>query len=697
MSKGISLRGLLLVPFILQIFAAVGVVGYWSFRNGQAAVNDLAQQLMSEVGQRIANRVDDYVSDAKRINDLNADAIQTELLDINDLSELQYRFWQQIQHYPEISFIYWADELGRFAGSIRHEDGNIHVAAAEQGVYERYVADNQGQSSEFLYKLEYDPRERPWYISASETGKPNWSPIFVWSSGSTMSADPVLPVYTPSGELQGVVGVSLGLLDVSKFLSGLTIGKSGEAFIVERSGELVATSTSDLPFVIDEKTQKAARIQADEVSLPLIQEAATYLDATFEGFDQIKTSEQLFLNTGQRRQFVQVLPFQDELGLDWLIIITVPEDDFMAQIYANRRQMILLCIAALVVATLIGIVTAQRITQPVVQLNSSAKAIASGDLNQTVNIGRIQELRVLGQSFNQMAQKLRKSFQALEEVNQELEDRVEERTAEIQKANEEISQLNQKLQSENLRLGAELAVSQKIQQMILPEDTELTQIPELDIVGFMEPADEVGGDYYDVLYQDGAVKIGIGDVTGHGLESGLVMLMAQTAIRTLQIHNEKDPVRFLDTLNRTLYSNVQRMKSDKNLTLALLDYEAGKLRIIGQHEDIILVRANGKIERINTVDLGFPLALVEDVRNFIDKTHISLDSGDVVLLYTDGITEARNAARSQYGVDRLCLLVQQNVHCSALEIRQAVIADVQRHIAGQKLHDDLTLVVLKHK
>jgi sigma-B regulation protein RsbU (phosphoserine phosphatase) len=97
----------------------------------------------------------------------------------------------------------------------------------------------------------------------------------------------------------------------------------------------------------------------------------------------------------------------------------------------------------------------------------------------------------------------------------------------------------------------------------------------------MQPADEVGGDYYDVLSYDGRVKIGIGDVTGHGLESGVLMIMVQTAVRTLLENNETDPVKFLSVLNRTIYHNIQRMNIDKSMSIALLDYEEGKLRLSG--------------------------------------------------------------------------------------------------------------------
>jgi PAS domain S-box-containing protein len=127
---------------------------------------------------------------------------------------------------------------------------------------------------------------------------------------------------------------------------------------------------------------------------------------------------------------------------------------------------------------------------------------------------------------------------------------------ELAAAYQEVQILNTQLQSENLRMNAELDVSRRIQKMVLPSTEELAQIEGLDIVGYMQPADEVGGDYYDVLKENGTIHIGIGDVTGHGLESGVLMLMTQTAIRTLIEHGETDPVVFVETLNQTIYKNI---------------------------------------------------------------------------------------------------------------------------------------------
>ncbi|MCT7982121.1 MASE1 domain-containing protein [Laspinema sp. A4] len=254
-----------------------------------------------------------------------------------------------------------------------------------------------------------------------------------------------------------------------------------------------------------------------------------------------------------------------------------------------------------------------------------------------------------------------------------------------------------RLKTENLRLVAELEVTRQQQQMLLPSAEELQLIEELEIAAFMEPATEVGGDYYDVIPHKNGVKIGIGDVTGHGLESGVLMIMVQMAVRTLLQSDIRNPVHFLTLLNLTVYGNLQRMKSEKNMTLMLLDYHQGKLVVSGQHEDIIVVRAEGQVELIDTVDLGFPVGLVEDIREFVAELVIELHPNDVAIIYTDGITEAENLEGVQYGLHRLTELAGQQQGRSATEIVDVILADVHKFIGKQKVYDDITLLVLKQK
>lgn len=278
-----------------------------------------------------------------------------------------------------------------------------------------------------------------------------------------------------------------------------------------------------------------------------------------------------------------------------------------------------------------------------------------------------------------------------------LENQVEQRTQELANANAEINTLNQQLQAENQRMGSELDVAQHLQQVVLPRKQELQQLSQLDVAACMRPADEIGGDYYDILQQDEHIKIGIGDVTGHGLESGLIMLMVQMAVRTLLSSGFTQPEHCLAILNHALYGNLQRMGSDRTLTLCLLDYHQGDLEISGQHEDILIIRANGQIEELDTFALGFFVGLCEDITPYIKKYKLHLDPGDGLVLYSDGITEAMDAERKLYGIQRLKNIVQQYAQDDATSIQEAIIEDVQSHLGGTKKRDDITLLVLKQR
>jgi serine phosphatase RsbU (regulator of sigma subunit) len=274
---------------------------------------------------------------------------------------------------------------------------------------------------------------------------------------------------------------------------------------------------------------------------------------------------------------------------------------------------------------------------------------------------------------------------------------IELREQELALANTEITGLNERLKAENLRMGAELEITRRLQTMILPRDQELANIADLEIAGIMEPADEVGGDYYDVLQHEGRVKIGIGDVTGHGLESGVLMLMVQMAVRTLLINDVKDTRQFLNVLNRAVFENVKRMGTDKNLTLSLLDYDQGYLRFTGQHEELLVVNKNGEVRRIDTLDLGFMIGIEADIEHLVHEQEIFLQPNEGVVLYTDGITEARNPNKEMYGIERLCAVISKNWHLDSVGIREAILIDLHHHIDYQKIADDITLVVLKRR
>ena len=260
----------------------------------------------------------------------------------------------------------------------------------------------------------------------------------------------------------------------------------------------------------------------------------------------------------------------------------------------------------------------------------------------------------------------------------------------------EINRLNGKLAEENSRMSAELEITSRLQRMMLPGDEELRRIPDLEIAGGMETASEVGGDYYDVFPKEGGVVFGIGDVTGHGLESGVIAIMLQTAVRTLLASGETNTRRFFEVLNRVVYDNARRMNCDRNLTFSLLRYEDRHVTISGQHEEVLIVRGNGTLERHDTIDLGFPLGLEEKISGFIHESDVPLHPGDVMVVYTDGLTDAINTAGAAYGIERLCEVIKGNHWQIATRIRETILNSVREHIGAQPIFDDISVLVVKH-
>jgi len=698
--RKLSLRALLIVPFVVLIFAAVGLTGFISFRNGQQSVNKVASELRHEINSRIQERLRTYLETPKSINRLNADAARFGTLDLQEVNRISSIFWQQIQAFELMSLIYVGKETGDYVGATRKDNAIAvnRVNASAGGFYSTYAPGDRGQPTTLISAVTdrvYDPRKRPWYIATTIAKKPIWSPIYTFFNPPSLGITATHPLYAENDKLTAVFATDLSLGTISQFLSGIAVGKTGQSFILERSGLLIATSTPDPPFrLLPDGTPEP--IKGDQSSNIITQAIAKQLAIEFGDLSRLDRPQQFDVTLNGERLLTEVAPIKDVLGIDWLTVVVIPESDFMQQINSNARTTILLCLLTLAIATAAGVLISRWIIRPIRQLGDVSRAIALGDLTRQVKLEGITEIDTVGQSFNQMAGQLRESFTALEAVNRDLENRVATRTTELTQANQEINLLNDRLHQENRRMGAELDVARQLQQMILPKPDELSQIPDLDIDGFMEVAAEVGGDYYDVIEQPGRVTIGIGDVTGHGLESGVLMIMAQTAVRTLIAAKERNPAKFLGAVNQVIYQNAQRMSPGKSLTLALLDYQDGQLQITGQHEEVLVVR-NGRVERIDTIDLGFPIGMIDNVDDFISQTQILLNSGDSVVLYTDGITEAENDRRELYGMEQLIRVIEAHWQQTAIAIREAVIADVHEHIGQHPIYDDITLVVLKKK
>jgi serine phosphatase RsbU (regulator of sigma subunit) len=248
--------------------------------------------------------------------------------------------------------------------------------------------------------------------------------------------------------------------------------------------------------------------------------------------------------------------------------------------------------------------------------------------------------------------------------------------------------------AEKQRLEQELSIATRIQTSILPRDL---RVPGLEIAATMLPATEVGGDYYDVLPTLDGCWIGIGDVAGHGLRSGLVMMMLQSVVSALVRSNpQAAPRDVLRVVNSVLYENVrERLQQDEHATLSLIHYrQDGELSFAGAHEDMLVLRAaSGKVEAIPTH--GTWVGATKDIELATEDARYVLEDGDVLVLYTDGVIEAQNAAKQQFGIERLMQELERSGQLDVVDLRNQLCTAVAGFMAEQR--DDIALLVARYR
>jgi sigma-B regulation protein RsbU (phosphoserine phosphatase) len=317
-------------------------------------------------------------------------------------------------------------------------------------------------------------------------------------------------------------------------------------------------------------------------------------------------------------------------------------------------------IAALALVAAVGIAFAlsSRLSRPVHALVDFTRAIGKGQLERRATPAGATEVQALAAAMNTMVEELERSRRSL---------------------------------AEKQRLERELEIASRIQTSILPKHYEVAG---LEISARMIPASEVGGDYYDVFAMGDGCWVGIGDVAGHGLSAGLEMLMVQSVVAGLVRHAPRAaPSDHVRVLNQVLYDNIrERLGQDEHITLTLFRYEGGVFTFAGAHEEILVCRAaGGPCEHIQTP--GTWLGGMRDITRVTRDSKLELAPGDLMVLYTDGITEAKNAKGVQFDDERLARVLEDNRAEPVAVVRDRVIEAVQawQHVQD----DDISIVVIR--
>jgi len=248
---------------------------------------------------------------------------------------------------------------------------------------------------------------------------------------------------------------------------------------------------------------------------------------------------------------------------------------------------------------------------------------------------------------------------------------------------------------EKERLAEELRLGREIQMALLPQETPT--IPGLTVYGLMQPAKEIGGDYYDfiTLTKQNSLAIVIGDVSGKGVAAGLLMAMAKTAIHTIS-QEEPSPRQVLIKTNQILYKH---LGSQKFMTMLYLSWNA-QTRTLSYssagHEHILVYRADTKkVESI--LSGGFMLGMMPDIEHFLEDNNLDFNPRDKIILYTDGVTEAHDAENNFFGLEKLISIIEKSGQSASDELLNIIKQELYGFIGSREQYDDITVVVIERE
>ncbi len=335
-----------------------------------------------------------------------------------------------------------------------------------------------------------------------------------------------------------------------------------------------------------------------------------------------------------------------------------------------RNNIILLSIFIFVIVILLMTVISYKTLNPLNALMTGVSRLKDNDFSVKVPVTSKDELGKMAEAFNFMTERIR-------EHQENLEGLIMERTDQLQKAMQ--------------ALWSEMELAKKIQTVLLPINPAMINY---EISASLTPADEVGGDYYDVITVENRDWLVIGDVSGHGVPAGLIMMMVQTSIHSILNESPNmDSIRLLEVVNKTISENIRRLGESKYMTITVFaKIEEGEFVFSGLHQDILIYRCStNSVEAIETN--GMWIGLDDNIEGMNRADKVKLEVGDVMLLYTDGITEATDSKGEMFGDDSLARILNEKGSSSAMTVHDEILSTLSVYNKS----DDITLLVIKRK
>jgi HAMP domain-containing protein len=469
--RRISLRSLLLLPLVLQLAVTAAVISLVSYQGRQWAASDLARLTQQRASRQVSDYLTTYLRSPQQVIALMAEAVARGDLDPADRRAVTRQLWFLHHLFPTAPYLNFGWANGDFIGlgQADNADRRPYLELAQAGTIQRLeqIRLSVNGSPEGLQRIKpfADFRSDDWYRKPLEAGRAVWTPIYNWvDAPDVMAMGAGVPIRR-QGVLLGVAGVDVFLANISDFLKGLPISRNGEVYIVEADGKLVADTSSSLPFSI--VGGRGVRHRAQDSTNPVIRDTARALLVGHGGFRALDRPQRLHVSLRSGAALVRIDPYRDGNGLDWRIVVVIPEADFDGNLREQALSQLGFSLVAIVISGSIALIVVGFVSRRLDQLVVSTDSMADGDLSQNVELGSIQEMARLAASFNSMAARLRRSFITLRARNREI----------VRLANqlrEALAQSERRLQQETLQRQQ---LEQTVRDVVGSTDRELPVDP----------------------------------------------------------------------------------------------------------------------------------------------------------------------------------------------------------------------------
>jgi sigma-B regulation protein RsbU (phosphoserine phosphatase) len=493
-----------------------------------------------------------------------------------------------------------------------------------------------------------------WYQIPRELNRLEWSePYFDEGAGNIPMSTCSVPFCAQNGGtklLKGIVTADISLVSLTELVSSVKILKTGYAALLSRNGMVLAHPLKDA--IMNETFFSIAEARNE----PALRELGKKMVKGETGFILYKSLVGV-------RSWMYYAPIR---STGWTLAVVFPESELLENVTRLTISMSLMGLAGILLLTLAVISIARSITKPLRSLAAATHVMASGNFDLEIPpVNSNDEVGVLAQDFQMMKESLKEYIKNLTETTAAKE-----------------------------RIQSELNVATDIQASLLPRlFPAFPDRPEFDIFASMDPAKEVGGDFYDFFFIDqNNLCFLIADVAGKGVPAALYMMVAKTLLKS-EGQRLGEPGQILSYVNNILAADNDSCMF-ATVFCAILDTRTGEVRFSNAgHNPPLIIDSDGI--RYLHLKSGFVLGPMEDTD--YETERITMKPGDTLFLYTDGVNEATNFADELYGELQLLAALQNGPKGELEEIVHNIRTEVRRHANGAPQSDDVTMVAIKYR